>query len=282
MSFWSLGSKKKDASSEAVEPSTMDRLINRNCSREEFFLLYSKLLQERLPTFSIQFVGESALHIVNSEKKEQTTYLDNLWIRYKDGSEDRRDLIERFVRSAQDAGRPAAVVSNANIVAIIKDVQYVSQFGEVLFKEHLCGDLWIVYALDEPERTVTLKEEEFAATGLDPAELRTTAVRNLWRIMPAVERHGGGPWYLLTAGQDYVASLLLFDDLWRQLADSVEGDIVAVAPSRDVVMYTGSQSLDGLAAIRTEAAKIMSSGPYLISESLLIRQQDKWSLFNAN
>lgn len=278
MSPWPFGSKQKTN----AEPSTMERLVNRNCSRDEFILLYSKLLQERYPNYSIEFAGESVLRILGPEGEELTSYLDNLWLRYKDGSEDRRDLIERFVRFAQDACRPAAVVSKSNIVPMIKDSEYVAQLDEMTVKEHLCGDLWIVYAVDESERMSTLKRDHVSALEINDSELRTLAVRNLCALLPPIERHGGGPWYLLSAGQDYVASLLLLDDVWSQLADSVEGSIVAAAPSRDILMYTGSDSPEGLAAMRAQAAKIVSSGSYVISESLLIRQEDRWSPFNAN
>jgi hypothetical protein len=37
-----------------------------------------------------------------------------------------------------------------------------------------------------------------------------------------------------------VASILLFDDVWAQLEESSDSDIVAVAPSRDVLLFTGS------------------------------------------
>jgi uncharacterized protein YtpQ (UPF0354 family) len=291
VSLWPFKTKKQPESKPAMESvansapeiSTMDRILTRNCSRDELFLLYSKLLQERFPKYSIEFTGESVLHITNPEGKELTTYLDNLWLRYKDGSEDRRDLIERFVRFAENIGVPALPVARENIVAIIKDAQYMEQFTKKrAVADHLCGDLWVVYAIDEPERTGVLMEEKLSGSGIAREDLRALAVSNLQRILPPVERHGGGPWYLLTAGQDYVASLLLFDWLWSQLADSVEGEIVAVAPSRDVVMYTGSKSPEGIAAIRGQAKKIEGTGPYAISTSLIVRRNGQWAPFHAN
>jgi uncharacterized protein YtpQ (UPF0354 family) len=261
----------------------MDRILTRNCSRDELLLLYSKLLQERFPKYAIEFVGESVLHIRNPEGKELTTYLDNLWLRYKDGSEDRRDLIERFVRFAESIGAPGTPVARDNIVAIIKDSQYMEQCGKnPVIADHLCGDLWTVYAIDEVERIATLTEQKLSESGVTREDLRSLAVSNLQRILPAVERHGDGPWYLLTAGNDYVASLLLFDWLWTELADSIEGDIVAVAPSRDVVMYTGSGSPEGIASIREQARKIESTGPYAISTSLVVRRDGQWTIFHAN
>jgi uncharacterized protein YtpQ (UPF0354 family) len=261
----------------------MDRLLQRNCTRDEFILLYSKLLQERLPGYTIQFTAESLLYIVSPEGKEQACNLDNLWLRYSKSLEDRRDLLEGFVKivaTAYEYGH----LKRENIVAIVTNSSYLSlqNANRKLMTEHLCGDLWIVYALDEPDRIKTLGPGDVITAAVSEAELRTLAVENLRRILPQIECHGAGPWYLLTAGTGYAASLLLFDDIWESLKDSVDGDIVATVPSRDVLMYTGSKSAEGISFIRKRSEEIAKNGPYAISDSLIVREGGKWAIFNAN
>jgi len=148
--------------------------------------------------------------------------------------------------------------------------------------EHLCGDLWIVYAIDRPETVDTLACDSETIAGVSVGELRALAVENLKRILPEVERHGDGPWYLLTAGADYVASLLLFDELWNQLVETVDGDVVATVPTRDVLLYTGSHSVSGLSAIRERSVALANSGPHSISDSLILRESGRWTIFEAN
>jgi uncharacterized protein YtpQ (UPF0354 family) len=262
----------------------MDHLLKRNCTRDEFFLLYSKLLQERLPDFSIQFVGESVLRIGNKDGKESTTYLDNLWLKYSNGDEDRAELIEKYVRMTFSLSTTKMDATRQNIVAMIKDSQYMEMITPSMetMTEHLCGDLWIVYAVDRPETTSTLSNKEMKAAGVSEGELRLLTEQNLKRILPEVQRHGDGTWYLLTAGANYVASLLLFDGMWDQLAETVDGRIVATVPTRDVLMYTGSQSVEGLSSIRERSVKIANSGSHAISDSLIMREGGKWAIFNAN
>jgi len=177
------------------------------------------------------------------------------------------------------------VATRQNIVAMIKDLQYLQMLESgrpKVMTEHLCGDLWIVYAVDQSETISTLSYDSMMAADVAEDELHALAVENLQRILPEVERHGDGPWFMLTAGTNYVASLLLFDRMWDQLADAVDGRIVATVPSRDVLLFTGSQSASGLSAIRDRSIEIVNSGPHAISDSLIMRDGAKWTIFNAN
>jgi uncharacterized protein YtpQ (UPF0354 family) len=284
MKWWPFAKEKAEPIEPASEPSTMDRMLSRVCTRDEFFLLYSKLLQERLPDCKVEFSDGSTLHVVRPDGKESTTYLTNFWLKYKEGNEDRQELIEKYARLAEELGKLRALPERQNVVAMIKDSQYM-EIGKVESRslaDHLCGDLWVVYAEDQPDRISTLQAETIVHLGVPRSELRALAVENLKRILPAAECHGDGPWYLLTAGADYVASLLLFDSLWDELKEMVEGDVVATAPTRDVVMFTGSHSREGLAEIRKRSSEICNTGAHAISETLIIRKNGNWSVFDAN
>jgi uncharacterized protein YtpQ (UPF0354 family) len=280
----SVPGESKYSSDEPTGPSTMERLLDRVCQRDEFFLLYSKLLQEKMPTHSIEFIEDSVLRIGSPKGKTATIYLENLWLLYRNGSEDRAELIEKYARMAFSLCEPSPSVTRDSIVAMIKDAEYMAtlQPDPKNVSEHLCGDLWIVFAVDLPETIVTLSREAMESAGATKEELRALAVENLTRILPEVEQLGDGPWYTLTAGTNYVASLLLFDSIWDQLAESVEGQIVASVPTRDVLLFTGSQSADGIAAIRQRSEEISKSGHHAISDSLVLRENGKWTPFYAN
>jgi uncharacterized protein YtpQ (UPF0354 family) len=281
MNFWSFGSKNSTTQSDS-EPSTFERLTKRECGKEEFFLLYLKLLQERMPDCTVEFSGDSVIRIVDSQGKEFSTYLDNLWLKYSRDSEDRTELIGKYVRMVQDLGKATPPPEKQNIVPTIKDSEYFQQIPKdmSLVTEHLCGDLWIVYAEDTPETIQSLTRDSLTEAGIQEPELRALAVENLKRILPPAECHGDGPWYFLTAGTDYAASLLLFDSVWEQVADMVTGKVVAAIPTRDVLMFTGSESKEGLAGMRAKSQELCSTGPYSISESLIVRDAGKWAMFN--
>lgn len=85
---------------------------------------------------------------------------------------------------------------------------------------------------------------------------------------------------MLTAGADYVASLILLDDLWIELKESIMGDIVVAVPSRDVLLYTSSESSEGIARMRSTIDKVMQSGGYLVSHMMLRLTPDGWKAFS--
>jgi uncharacterized protein YtpQ (UPF0354 family) len=129
---------------------------------------------------------------------------------------------------------------------------------------------------------ITMKLSQLDEFEIEKAGLLPLALENLTRIMPSAEQNGDGPWYWLSAGGDYEASLLLFDAVWDQLAQSVDGEIVAAVPARDTLVFTGSNSAEGLKAIKDQAAHVVKTGNYVVSETLIIRRGGKWEVFNAN
>lgn len=273
-----LVKKPSPRSDNPVERSTMDRITSPSCSRDELVLLYSKLLEERQPDLKIVMTGPMTLQMSSQDGKEAFTHLDNLWIQWQ-RAEDREDLVNRHVSGMLTVLKPAPPVDPRQIIPIIKDAVYVGD-GEKMVFEHLVADIYCVYAVDWPDRTMSLTKEILSGLGIEQSELRRLSIENLQAILPAAECHGEGPWYFLSAGNDYEASLLLFDGLWDQLAASVSGDVVAAVPARDSLLFTGSESPEGLAAIRTRATEIVRNGHHVISETLLRRRDGRWSAFD--
>jgi uncharacterized protein YtpQ (UPF0354 family) len=113
-------------------------------------------------------------------------------------------------------------------------------------------------------------------------ELREQAVANLRGVLPQIERHGdGSTYYMLTAGGDYEASLLLLDDLWQQQEPIVKGDLVAAVPARDVLLFTGSGFNVGLRELQAAVERVSMNGSYLISKTLLVRRDNAWEEYTG-
>ena len=93
-----------------------------------------------------------------------------------------------------------------------------------------------------------------------------------------VERHGEGSLFMLTAGGDYKASLLLNMGIWGQLKGDVAGDLLAAAPCRDVVYYTGSEDGDGLAALANHVRRLLRVGSHRVSGAILRFTGEGWEL----
>lgn len=118
-------------------------------------------------------------------------------------------------------------IGKANIVPTIKDSTYLAIGAEnatnPIVREHLAGDLWIVYALDLPTRIENSWGVTDEGIGTYSSAASFVVSAKLEPNIPEIQRHGEGPWYRLAAGGDSTASLLLIEELWAKLDQLVEG-----------------------------------------------------------
>jgi hypothetical protein len=279
MNSWIRSRKAPDVDT-CNEESTLDKLLAANRSQEEFVLLYCRLIQDRLPDRQLTLEEPTVVLVEAGKSARFRIYLGNLWLQLQGTPDGRRELVERHLRVTASMAQPRSAIERRQIVPIIKDATYMKMGGSTVLAEHLAADLWVVFAVDREDWTENLNSEQIEPLGLEKASLHDIAVENLKMILPEIECHGEGPWFLVTAGGDYVASILLLDRVWEQLADRVDGDIVAAVPSRDVLLFTGARSTDGLVALREKAMEVSKGGDHTITDTLLRRCEGKWIAFS--
>jgi uncharacterized protein YtpQ (UPF0354 family) len=148
-----------------------------------------------------------------------------------------------------------------------------------LLTEPFSGELAIVYAEDRRQslRYLTTRDD----VG-DRAKLRNLALGNLHRMLPKIEmRQGADHIFLIEAGGDYEASLLLADDIWSSGQIKVEGDIVVAVPGRSALFVTGSHNRSGIARLRAMAAELAAL-PYALTPALFVYRDGKFVKFEGD
>lgn len=284
MKIWSWRLKKPLAETVRLperNSSIADLLDRPDLSRDGFFLLYAKMIEVKFEAQNLRFEEADVLHYELTSGMKMTAFMQNAWLQCEQGDEPRSVILDRYLAALEISVSPTPATRD-QVVAIIKDANYVSflQNGKTAPPLHLAGDLWVVYAVDLPEATQGLRLEIMDALALQVPDLHSLALRNLRQLLPKVEYIGDGPWFMVSAGPDYSASLLLLDEVWDEMAERVDGDVVAVAPSRDIVLCTGSKSQDGLQAIRRHARQAVENGHHVISSTLLRRTEGRWVNFD--
>jgi uncharacterized protein YtpQ (UPF0354 family) len=270
----------------SIETNWKAAMAKRALTKEEFCHICRDAVCQMFPELEVQ-PGDSfdQLRIVRKGREPATVFLENMWRQCRADAEARVVQVERFLRALiTTLSNHEGLPDRSCIVPTIKDEGYFHIYAdrareEVPFaSEHLVGDLWIIYAIDSADSMKTLQKSHVKELGLDSGKLKNLAINNLRRILPPVEQHGEGPAYMLTAGGDYVASLLLFDELWAELKQQISGDVLAAVPSRDVLLFTDSHSNEGIKQVKASIARVMESGGYLISDTILRRTADGWSV----
>ncbi len=253
-------------------------------SKEEFCSLCADAIQDLFKEATIERGASwDELTVTRVTSKPLTVFLENIWRETRNNPDVRVKQVERFLRLLVGAAGEQSPTRKSCIVPMIKDEAYLKTINGnavAFMTEHFVGDLWIVYAIDKPESMSTLAKTEALEMGLQLSDLRPLAIENLRRILPPVMQHGDGPVYLLTAGADYVASLLLFDDVWTEIQETIEGDIVAAVPSRGTLLFTDSTSKEGIEELRASITRITNSGGYLVSSTMFRRKAESWKPFS--
>jgi uncharacterized protein YtpQ (UPF0354 family) len=134
------------------------------------------------------------------------------------------------------------------------------------------GELFVMYVVDQPRTMRGLTQGDLRALGLDETQVHTLALANLSRAVPepfALSPTDTPGLDKLASDDPYAAARLLLHDRWEPLNARLSGGLVACTPARDLVLVTGADDADALAAMRRMAAEEAASAPYPLSAQLL-------------
>ncbi len=254
-------------------------------TEDEFTHLYAKAIANEFKDAEVKITGKRTISVKFIDGSEQKAFLDNVWIEAANNPTNRVEIVRRYLKALTNP-RSDGVPNTNTIVAVIRDELYVQQFADLganttnhIVFEPVVADIKIVYAIDGDGTITFLREDDRKHLGIELPALRKLAMQNLKRFLPELKRIGDGPTFMLVANGDYESSLLLADGIWENEAKSVEGDIVAAVPSRDMMIFTGSRSPDGIKKLRQVVEEVEKSGSHLISNTLLVRRDGQWEKF---
>ena len=243
------------------------------------------------PGLKIQLVRDLELKITSSEGREAQVFLDNAYGTFKMNPQAKSEVIQKVViTSTASIAKEPDKIDTTMIVPVIKDRPWLAETRQALLDrgaketpEHVYDDfsqeLVILYALDSLHNIRYLTPHDLQEAKIDRKELRALAVKNLKRLLPKIEREGGNGIYMMTAGGDYEASLLLFDSIWNSGQIAVDGEIVVAIPTRDLLLVTGSHSTIGLGKMRQMVDEASKEGPYRLTKKLFVYRNGKFEEF---
>jgi uncharacterized protein YtpQ (UPF0354 family) len=251
----------------------------------EFTREFARALTAALPTATVTIKGDLHLGVRDTDGTDRDISLNNAYRDYAHDPTRFGDLVQAFA-AAMTRSREPAKLDPANIVPVIKDKQWLADLQRTLKErgtpqewahEPFNNELVIVYAEDDKTSTRYLGASEVA--GIERKELRALALDNLRRILPRIQVHDRGGFYIISAGGDYEASLLLIDEIWSGGSIKVDGDIVVAIPARDALLATGSRNRSALRAIRQAAAKLAAEDPHGLTGTLFVYRNGRFTKF---
>jgi uncharacterized protein YtpQ (UPF0354 family) len=203
-------------------------------------------------------------------------------------ADERASLALAFVESVLELvaaqKQPDATGAIMPVVRTRAQVQALStqlgQAKDAALYEPLAADLFVTYVLDRPGSVKYLSELVLRDLKVPRADLRDLALGNLDRTVQ-IKRLGFNDMFTLAAGEFYESSLLLFDGLWDDMAKAVQGDVVAAVPSRESLIFTGSDNRPGLENWRKLVYESHGGAANPLSRALLVRAGGQWQEYNS-
>jgi uncharacterized protein YtpQ (UPF0354 family) len=259
----------------------------------DFTRAYARSLQRAAPKLAIKVTADLELHTIDAEKQENTIFLHNAYQAYQQSPDEGHAVIQRYISAVLEPVNPAASdLQLDRIVPVIKDRAWLDETGAATKSanadpakfspvwEDYNGELVIVYAEDTPKQIRYFTAKDLAPTGAKTSDLRAIAIKNLSARLMNVEVRGSPKLYLLTAGGDYEASLLLATEMWTGGQIKVDGEIVVAVPARDLLLITGSKNPEDVATLRTRAAEMAKNSPYRLTAKLFVFRDGKFVKFS--
>jgi uncharacterized protein YtpQ (UPF0354 family) len=251
-------------------------------------------VREVHPGVKVTVVRDLEIKLTFTDGRSSTLFLNNAYDTYKQNPKDREGVIHRYVMASLQAFRDVeAPLDASRIVPIVKDRAWLSEMRQAGSKggsqkapdfvfESLNLDLVVVYAVDSPQNIAYLTSEDLAKARIERGALRKLACENLTRLLPKIDRHGTDGLFMLTAGGNYEASLLLLEPAWRDLQKQVRGDLVVAIPARDLFLATGSQDAEGVAKLKKMVADTFKEGSYRLTPKLFVYRGGHFEEFHED
>jgi uncharacterized protein YtpQ (UPF0354 family) len=253
-------------------------------SPEQFTEEFRAAFAAAMPNATVSAVEPLHVAVEAADKETARAFLDNAYNEYSRNPAAKADVIARYVASFVQTAQGPRPLNPEQIVPVVKDRAWLKHVGGSKARskqviEDLNADLVVVYAEDGPENIRYFSAADLEKAGVQRDKVRELAIANLRRILPPPEPVNGPLVSMMTAGGDYVPSLLLLDEIWRDGELGVEGEIVIAIPTRDVLLFTGSNNKDGVKKLRELAKKTAADGPYSLTDRLFVYRGGKFQRF---
>ncbi len=245
---------------------------------KEFTRAYHDSLSAKFPSAKFKIIDDST---IESSYLKNTIRIsaDNAFKEYQSEPDSLSKVISKYLSVAGEFYNPKEKVDQNRIVPIIKPISYLEDIKDIAKKmgavkdiegvyEKYNNQLIIVYAEDTKSSIRYLTQDDIKSLSINIDSLRSIAINNLDKLLTNIQAKGENGVYMLTAGGDYEASIILLNNVLTKESFPVNGDFVIAIPTRDILLITGSNDPDGISKIRDASKKTFETGSYQVSAYL--------------
>jgi hypothetical protein len=209
--------------------------------------------------------------------------LERAYAEFEKDPGDCEEILARWVRSIDHLWLPPAPLDLKNIVPMIKDRSWLAvQAGpgeDSFWADDYNEELVVVYA-EHHKRFSYPPRSYFLAAGVRPEQIRELALQNLRERTPDREIGAINGAWMITAGGNFEASLLLDEDLWNDPKFSESGTLLVSVPERDGIFACTDDSVAAVWNLAIMASHGVRTQPYPITSRLFVRTGTHFELLD--
>jgi uncharacterized protein YtpQ (UPF0354 family) len=264
-------------------------------SPAQFTQEFAEAMRKASPDITVEIISDLQLKVKSADGQDTTSFLSNAYDLYRQDPRSKAHIIKTYVSSGLETLatlKSTQGLDRTRIVPVVKDQAWLEETHKVVVEgvtkemtervyDELNADLVVVYAEDTPKNISYFGPKDLELAHIDRQDLRALACENLKRLLPKIERQGKNGLYMITAGGDYEASLLVLDSVWTNLPPDVHGDPVVAIPTRDLLIFTGSEDSQGIAKLKEFVQQATAQGSYRLTSKLFVRRGGKIEEFTG-
>jgi uncharacterized protein YtpQ (UPF0354 family) len=135
---------------------------------------------------------------------------------------------------------------------------------------------------DEPNGMRFATEAESEQYAMSLVQMIERAKANFLKHRPAVTLSEHGPLLVAQTRDCYDATLLVDDDWLMEMSARLQGNLIACAPARHILLIGGDGREGTVKEMRHAAERIELGGDHLITNTILVRRDGKWEEFRES
>jgi uncharacterized protein YtpQ (UPF0354 family) len=262
-----------------------DAIAGELISEQAFTTRYAQTVEATIKGAKATVSGALTVEISSPGQDELTANLDNAYRAYTSEPDRLDEVIKEYVLAITNLyDQMDAAPRPDRLFPVVRDLAFIAEASkphqgkgdQEIATMPLAGDLGIMFAFDLPNSMQFADKGEVNKLEADHAKLMLFAIRNFERNLPEPEINDLGAVAVLSGSGAYGSSLLLSEAFWAKQNFKFRGNLVAYVVSRDLMIVTGSEELEGLAVAEKFAAEWIVDQPYPISVNPVERKNGKW------
>jgi len=265
-------------------------------SREDFRRKFIDAVLAAAPSIQCSEGPEDALEVLIDgldEYNEVRVSLQRAYAEFEKDPGECDEILARWVSSIAYLWQPPRALDPGDIVPMIKDRSWLeaqwapgqteppADPAESFWTDDYNEEIIVVYA-EHHERFSYPPRSRFTDAGVLPEQIRELALSNLRARTPKREISPVNGVWLITAGGNFEASLLLDEDLWSDPKFADAKTLFIAVPERDGIFACTDDSVDSVWNLASMASHGVRTQPYPITSRLLARGADRFELLDRD